>query len=171
MSLRLPLAGPLALAALLAACAQPQEARQAAPGARLYANDLAGGAKTCTVPQPATIAAGQQIDTTMTVDNDGGWCGITVAQPGPKPFAYGTVVGRPQNGRVHIHTVGDNTRVDYIPNAAFGGTDNFTVKLVPGNAQMRVAVTVTYTPPPAPPAPPAAPPRQQQQRRAPARSR
>ena len=168
MTLRLPLASPLALAALLAACAQPPETRQAAPGARLYANDLAGGAKTCTVPQPAVLAAGQQVDTVMTVDNDGGWCGITVAQSGPKPFAYGTVVGRPQNGRIHIHTVGDNTRVDYIPNAAFGGTDNFSVKLVPGNATMRVAVTVAYTAPPAPPTPPAPPPRQN---RTPARRR
>lgn len=156
---RLPLAGSLAMAALLAACAQPQVAGQAPARARLYANDLAGGAKTCTVPQPATVSAGQQIDTVMTVDNDGGWCGITVTQAGPKPFLYGTVVGRPQNGRVHIHSVGDSTRVDYIPNAAFGGTDNFTVKLVPGDATMRVAVTVSYTAPPAPPTPPAPPPR------------
>ncbi|WP_043362597.1 hypothetical protein [Belnapia sp. F-4-1] len=168
MSLRLPLAGPLALAALLAACAPQQQARQAAPGARLYANDLAGGAKTCTVPQAAVLSAGQQVESTMTVDNDGGWCGITVAQAGPKPFAYGTVQSRPQNGRVHIHTVGDNTRVDYIPNAAFGGTDSFAVQLKPGNATMRVAVNVTYTPPPAPLAPPAQPPRQN---RAPARRR
>ncbi len=132
------------------------------------ADDLAGGAKTCTVPQAAVLSAGQQVETTMTVDNDGGWCGITVAQSGPKPFAYGTVQSRPRNGRVHIHTVGDNTRVDYIPNAAFGGTDNFAVQLKPGNATMRVAVTVTYTPPPAPPAPPAPPPRQG---RTPARNR
>ncbi|SDB13589.1 hypothetical protein [Belnapia rosea] len=158
MTLRLSLAGPLALAALLAACAEQQVARQPASGARIYANDLAGGAKVCTVPQPAVVAAGQQIETTMTVDNDGGWCGITVAQSGPKPFAYGTVATRPQHGRLHIHTVGDSTRVDYIPNAAFGGTDSFAVQLKPGDATMRVAVTVNYTAPPAPPAPPAAAP-------------
>ncbi|MBL6453873.1 hypothetical protein JMJ55_00975 [Belnapia sp. T6] len=171
MNARLSFAGPLTLAAglaLLAGCAPQQAASPARPGARIYANDLAGAAKTCTVPQPAVLSAGQQVETTMTVDNDGGWCGITVAQSGPKPFSYGTVANRPQHGRLHIHTVGDSTRVDYIPNAAFGGTDSFAVQLKPGDATMRVAVTVTYTAPPAPPTPPAPPPRQS---RTPARRR
>jgi hypothetical protein len=155
-------AGPLTLLAglaLLAGCAGQQAARPAGSSARLYANDLAGGAKVCTVPQAVSLANEQPTDVTMVLDNDGGWCGIQVAQPGPKPFDAGLVTTRPQHGRLHIRKVGDNTRVDYIPNAAFGGTDAFAVRLLPGGAVLRAAVTVNYTAPPAPPPPPAAPPR------------
>ena len=162
MNARFAAARPLTLAlglAMLAGCAEQAATRAPAPGARLYANDLAGGAKTCTVPQQVSLSAGQPADATMLVDNDGGWCGITVAQSGPKPYANGLVEKRPENGRLHIHSVGDRTRVDYIPNAAFGGTDAFTVRMLPGDATLRVAVTVNYTAPPAPPAPPAAPAR------------
>ncbi|MCO6418046.1 hypothetical protein JYK14_18035 [Siccirubricoccus sp. KC 17139] len=145
--------GGLALATLLAACAQQQQA--AAPAARVYAVDLQGQAKNCTVPANVALSADRPAEATMSLDNDGGWCGIFVAQPGPKPFDYGTVRSRPANGRVLIRKVGDRTRVDYFPNAAFGGTDNFTVQLMPGGQELKVAVTVAYTPPPAPPAPPA----------------
>ena len=161
------LAAPLTLLAALAGCAEPQANRPVTQTARLYANDLAGGAKLCTVPRPVNLVAGQPTEATMVVDNDGGWCGILVNQAGPKPFDLGLVATRPQNGRLHIRKVGDNTRVDYIPNAAYGGTDAFAVRLMPGGATLRVAVTVNYTAPPAPPAPPPpAPPA-----RAPARRR
>jgi hypothetical protein len=158
MTSRLALVAPLTLLAALAGCAQPMATRSSGSTARLYANDLAGGAKLCTVPRPVNLVAGQPTDATMVVDNDGGWCGILVNQPGPKPFDMGLVSTRPQNGRLHIHKVGDNTRVDYIPNAAYGGPDAFEVRLMPGGATLRVAVTVNYTAPPAPPAPPPAPP-------------
>jgi hypothetical protein len=173
LSACLPLAAPLTLMALLAGCAQPMATRSAAPTARLYANDLAGGAKLCTVPRPVNLTAGQPTEATMVLDNDGGWCGILVAQPGPKPFDLGLVEARPTNGRLHIRKVGDNTRVDYIPNAAFGGTDAFAVRLMPGGATLRVAVTVNYTAPPAPPPPPAhvAPPARRTPAPAPARRR
>ena len=42
-----------------------------------------------------------------------------------------------------IHEVGDNTRIDYTPDRGFSGTDSFAVKLIPGDAKVIVAVTVT----------------------------
>ena len=92
----------------------------------------------------------------MVVKNDGGWCGINVAQSGPKPYDAGLLVGRPEHGRVHVHKVGDVSRIDYIPDAGFGGEDRFTVRMLPGNPALRVMVTVQYTAPPAPPTPPPA---------------
>lgn len=158
---------PAAALALLAGCAQqPQVAR---PAARVYAVDLQGGAKVCTVPAEVALSAERPAEVRMVVGNDGGWCGISVSQPGPKPFSAGLVTDRPSHGRVHIRTVGDVTRVDYIPDQGFAGEDAFAVRLLPGGAQMRVAVTVqpgpaSVTPaaaaPAAPPAartPPAAP--------------
>ena len=153
MNSRLTLVAPLTLLAALAGCAEPQATRSVASTARVYANDLAGGSKLCTVPQPVNLTAGQPTEATMVVDNDGGWCGILVAQSGPKPFDFGLVETRPTNGRLHIRKVGNNTRVDYIPNVAFGGTDAFAVRLMPGGAMLRTAVTVNYTAPPAPPPP------------------
>jgi hypothetical protein len=141
--------------ALLAGCAE--QPRTAASGARVYYVDMQGAAAVCTAPQRVELAAGQQAEATMVVKNDGGWCGIGVAQRGPKPYDAGLLVGRPEHGRVHVHKVGDVSRIDYIPDAGFGGEDRFTVRMLPGNPALRVAVTVQYTPPPAPPTPPPAP--------------
>ncbi|WP_431270054.1 hypothetical protein [Dankookia sp. P2] len=149
--------GGLAVAAamaLLAGCAE--QPRVTASGARIYYVDTQGAAALCTVPPKVELAAGQQTEATMVVKNDGGWCGITVAQSGPKPYDAGLLVGRPEHGRVHVHKVGDVTRIDYTPDAGFGGEDRFSVRLLPGNPALKVMVTVQYTPPPAPPAPPPA---------------
>ncbi|MFZ4409961.1 MAG: hypothetical protein ACOYOH_21630 [Paracraurococcus sp.] len=149
--------------AALAGCAEQQQA--AAPGARRYYVDTQGIAALCTVPPKVELAAGQQAEATMVVKNDGGWCGINVAQSGPRPYDAGLLVGRPEHGRVHVHKVGDHTRIDYIPDAGFGGEDKFSVRMLPGNPALRVMVTVQYTPPPAPPAPPPAPARAPAKRR------
>ena len=126
-----------ATALLLQACAQ-----QAAPasGTRMYAADLAGGAKHCTVPK-VTPAPGQQVAATMQVGNDGGWCAITVDRGG-KPYGAGLLVGEPTHGKVLIHTVGDSTRIDYTPDTRFTGADIFTVRLVPGDATIKATVAV-----------------------------
>ena len=50
----------------------------------------------------------------MQVGNDGGWCGITVAQDG-KPYDAGLLTQAPEHGKVYIHPVGDATRIDYTP--------------------------------------------------------
>ena len=77
----------------------------------------------------------------MSVTNDGGWCGISVSRFAG-PYSAGLMVQRPSNGKVYVHTVGSATRVDYTPDPGFRGNDTFAVKLIPGDATMRVAVTV-----------------------------
>jgi len=146
---------PAILMALLASACAP-DAGPATPATRVYFVDLQGAAQLCTVPKDVKLTAGQQTEATMLVGNDGGWCGIPVAQPGPKAFDAGLLVARPQHGRVLVRKVGDLSRIDYFPDPAFGGTDVFSVRMLPGNAALRVSVTVQYTPPPAPPAPPPA---------------
>jgi hypothetical protein len=145
----------LALLGGLAACAE-----QAAPAAstrRVFLVDTQGQARTCTVPQRVALTPGQQAEAAMTVSNEGGWCGITVAQAGPRPYDAGMLVQRPQRGRVHVRRVGDVTRVDYIPDAGASGTDAFTVRMAPGNAalQVNVAIQGGATPAAAPAAAPA----------------
>ena len=107
----------------------------------VYQTDLLGAAKVCTVANPA-LQPGKTVDVAMAVTNDGGWCAITVHQAGPEPYAAGLLAGRPAHGKVLVHSVGDETRVDYTPVARFAGTDGFSVRLLPGDPVIRVAVTV-----------------------------
>jgi hypothetical protein len=109
--------------------------------ARTFAVDQAGAAKSCTAPRPS-LTAGKPSDVAMAVANNGGWCGLLVTQAGPKPFGAGLLTVRPAHGKVYVHTVGDDTRIDYTPDFGFAGTDSFTVQLLPGDASVRVAVTV-----------------------------
>ncbi len=125
---------------LLQACTQ----NAGGPGGsrlRVFAADLAGGAKLCEVPQ-ISPANGQSTEATMKVGNDGGWCGLPLHQDGPKPYDAGLLTARPAHGNVLIHQVGDETRIDYTPDRGFTGSDSFRVKLVPGNGTIRIAVTV-----------------------------
>jgi hypothetical protein len=123
---------------LLQACAQQGPS---GPATSVFAADMAGAAKSCAVPK-VTPAAGQPTDVTMKVGNDGGWCAISVNNNG-KPFGAGLLMAQPAHGKVLIHTVGDDTRIDYTPAARYVGADSFTVRLVPGDATIRVAVSVT----------------------------
>jgi hypothetical protein len=125
---------------LLAGCSQ-QNAGPAGSTLRVYAADLAGAAKVCDVPKVSPVPAGTA-EATMKLANDGGWCAIRVHRDGPKPFEAGLLTTRPSHGDVLIHEVGDETRIDYTPDRAFTGSDNFVVKLIPGNATVRVSVTV-----------------------------
>jgi hypothetical protein len=94
------------LAAVAAAClVQGCTPARTASGTRLYASDLAGGARLCAVPA-ITVSNGQETTVPMTVGNDGGWCGISVAQSGPHPFAVGLLSTPPNHGKIYIHTVG-----------------------------------------------------------------
>ena len=133
-------AGWLAIAAavlLLQGCA---EKPPSGPPVRLFAVDQAGAAKTCTSPK-VTPAAGQTTDAALKLGNDGGWCAITVNNGG-KPFAAGLLTTPPVHGKVLIHTVGNDTRIDYTPEARFAGTDSFIVRLIPGDPTIRASVTV-----------------------------
>ena len=128
-----------ATGALLAGCGN-----QAPPptSARVYAADVTGQAKLCDVPK-IDPAAGRTTDAAIKVGNDGGWCGVPVDQPGPKPFDSFLLTTRPAHGTVFIHTVGDITRIDYTPDRGYTGTDSFSVQLIPGDATLHETVTVT----------------------------
>jgi hypothetical protein len=126
----------LMLCALLAGCAAPPPVSTA----RIYAADMAGAAKTCVVPK-TTPMAGQDTPVAIKLGNDGGWCGITV-RDGSRPYAAGLLTSAPVHGKVLIHTVGDDTRIDYTPDRGFAGADTFSAKLIPGDATIRVSVTV-----------------------------
>ena len=127
-----------ATAALLQACA---EKPPAGPSPRVFAADMTGAAKVCTAP-PVTPAAGHTIDAAIKLGNDCGWCAITVNNNG-RPFDAGLLGTTPAHGKVLIHTVGNDTRIDYTPGARFAGADAFSVRLIPGDSTIRVTVTVT----------------------------
>lgn len=145
----------LTLGAALIALAGCAETMPGVAGARVYYADTQGAASVCTVPARVSLG-GEQTEATMVVRNDGGWCGITLSRFPQRPYEAGLLVGRPVNGRVHVHSVGDVTRVDYIPDPGFSGDDRFTVRFLPGNPALRVMVTVQPGPQVAPPPPPPA---------------
>jgi hypothetical protein len=130
----------LAGVGLLAGCAHElgAPARSTLP---VYSVDLQGGAKLCTVPS-VDLTAGKTVAAAITVGNDGGWCGVSVHQDGPKPYDAGLLTSRPTHGTVTIHSVGDNTRIDYVPDRGYSGPDSYTVSLLPGSPVLRVTVTV-----------------------------
>ena len=132
-----PAWGALALTALLVqGCEQPRQVSTT----RLYAIDQAGGAKICNAPK-AQPADGQVTELPMSLTNDGGWCGLLVSKAG-RPYSAGLLTARPKDGKVYVHTVGDEMRIDYTPNPGFAGNDSFLVKLVPGDGSVRVNVAV-----------------------------
>ena len=140
MSNALRLIGGLAILGTLGACAE----QAAAPASvrRIYYTDTVGKAAVCTPTQNVSLTAGQQTEATITMSNEGGWCGIRLTQSGQKPYDAGMLVQRQQHGRVLVRTVGDYTQVDYFPDRGFTGTDAFTVRFVPGNPALKVTVTV-----------------------------
>ncbi|MSP30379.1 MAG: hypothetical protein EXR09_08025 [Acetobacteraceae bacterium] len=146
------LTGLGAVSLLITGCQDPPGNRP-----RVYAVDMAGAAKSCAV-SAVDLSGGKSADATMAVGNDGGWCAIAVSQSAGeapsaevfggrglarrKPYTAGLVQTRAQRGQLQIHTVGDETRVDYTPDHGFTGTDHFAVQLLPNNSVMKVAVTV-----------------------------
>jgi hypothetical protein len=126
-----------ATALLLQACA---EKPPSAPAVRVFSADVSGGAKSCEVPKVAPVT-GQETPVVVKVANDGGWCGITVSNGG-RPYSAGLLVTAPAHGKVLIHTVGNDTRIDYTPGRGFAGSDAFSVKLIPGDATILASVSV-----------------------------
>ena len=119
-----------------------------------YSTDLAGKAANCTV-SAVTLVDGAESTATMTTGG-GGWCGIPVRR---NDVALGaTLLTQPaRGGAVYAHLVGDDTRVDYTPRPGTNGPDSFVVKFIPGDATMRVNVTVDAPARAARPPAPAAP--------------
>ena len=125
---------------LLTGCAE-QGTSSGATGGRVFAVDQTGGARKCDAPRP-DLADGKTSEVKMTVSNDGGWCGI-VALRGGRPYDSGLLPVRPDHGKLLVHRVGDITRITYTPTRGYVGQDKFTVKLIPGDAVVNVAVAVT----------------------------
>ena len=139
------------LVSLVAGCVQPPAISRQARNP-VYASDLQGKAASCTASSTVP-EAGKTVTATITTDGHG-WCGLTLAN-GDQPFAAGLVERRPEKGHVFIHTVGDDTRVDYTPDA-IAVADSFSVRLIPGDATVTVSVqpasaatTQPASPPPA----------------------
>ena len=109
---------------------------------RVYATDLQGKAAVCNVP--SVKPADGKTETATMVTGGGGWCGIPVEMAGNQPYAAGLVERRPERGKVFVHTVGDDTRIDYIPSGAVSA-DSFSVQLVPGDAIVTVSVEAPKT--------------------------
>ncbi len=164
---------PLAALLALGACAELGPAAPQRPASRIFAFDQQGKAAKCAVQVAERPADGATVSGTMAILNDRGWCGVDLLRPTPgwEPFLYGLVMKRAEHGSITIHTVGDTTRVDYVPDPGFSGADSFAVKLAPGNATVQVAVTVEAPPAPPPPPPAAAPAPAPHRPAAPARRR
>lgn len=128
------------IGAILQGCAEKPPPPEA-PQPRLFASDFQGGAKQCSAPR-VTLQAGKETPAAMQVGNDGGWCGIGVALDG-QPYAAGLLTQAPEHGKVYIHPVGNDTRIDYTPDLGFSGSDSFVVTLLPGSPVLRVTVTVS----------------------------
>jgi hypothetical protein len=107
----------------------------------IYTIDTVGGAKTCVAPQ-ASPPDGKAVLAQMQVSDEGGWCGIIANRGGVAYDSY-LLITRPGHGKVFAHHVGSNTRIDYTPDTGFVGTDRFAVRLIPGDAVVEGAVSVT----------------------------
>ena len=130
----------------LAGCNQ-NKAASAGAGAKLYAFDFAGAAQKCTAPADLQLTPGHETTVAMTVSNEGGWCAFKTDQADAKqgdakPFDAALVTVRPVHGKVYVHTVGNDTRVDYTPDARYAGPDGFTLEMLPGNLSVHTNVTV-----------------------------
>lgn len=126
--------------AVLQGCAPKAPPNAAGSQHQLFASDFRGQAKSCTVPK-VRLQPGKPAEAAMKVGNDGGWCAIGVAQDG-EPYAAGLLTTEPDHGKVYIHPVGNETRIDYTPDPGYRGADAFTVTLLPGRPALRVAVAV-----------------------------
>jgi hypothetical protein len=106
----------------------------------IFAVDVTGGARTCSAPSASPLN-GQSVLAQIQMSNDG-WCGINAIHDNG-PYASYLMVTRPNHGKIFAHRVGDHTRIDYTPDPGFAGTDNFAVRMIPGDSIIEGAVTVT----------------------------
>ncbi|ABI62801.1 putative secreted protein [Granulibacter bethesdensis] len=128
------------MALALSACQKPPEAPS--KPAYIYEADTVGAAPSCSA-QDVTLTPGKESAITMTVQNDGGWCAAKVTEPDRTPYTAGLLIARPAHGKVVVHSVGYDTRTDYTPDPGYQGADSYVVQLLPGDAILRVNVTVT----------------------------
>ena len=123
-------------------------AKTSAP-AEATAPDLSneGIARVCTA-SAVDMAHGPVATATLAMSNEGGWCAVRVSQPEHTAFATGLVRVRPEHGRLDIEKSGNQTRIQYFPDAGFVGSDTFTTALrptKPGAADQMLKVSVTVS--------------------------
>jgi hypothetical protein len=104
----------------------------------VYSTDLQGRAAQCSAPPTNAVAEGKTLSVAMTTGGNG-WCGMLIRN-GSGPYAAGLLTRRPEHGKVYVHSVGDDTRIDYTSLASPVVADAFTVRLIPGNALVEVSV-------------------------------
>ncbi len=155
-----------ATAVLAQGCAQRGPVKQ--PNRQYYV-DQGGIAPTCKT-SAVSLKDGQEATAEMTAGGGPGRCSFSFSRGGD-PYGAGLLNSRPEHGKVYIHSVGDDTRIDYTPEPSYDGPDSFKVTLVPGAASLRVAVTVIRSPSAAPEPAPAPAPVEKPRPKAPAKKR
>jgi hypothetical protein len=98
-------------------------------------------AASCSFTPLAALKDGSTNGVALTTGG-GGWCGFGVELDG-HPYTAGLVITGAKSGKVHIHTVGDDTRIDYTPEHVPAVADSFAVRLIPGGATIQVSVNTT----------------------------
>jgi hypothetical protein len=111
--------------------------------ATIYSTDMVNKAASCSFTPLAPLKDGSTNNVAITTGG-GGWCGFGVELDG-HPYTAGLLTHGAKSGKVHIHTVGDDTRIDYTPEHVPVGPDSFTVRLLPGNATIQVSVNTSPT--------------------------
>jgi hypothetical protein len=109
--------------------------------ATIYSTDMVNKAASCSFTPLETLKDGSTNSVALTTGG-GGWCGFGVGIDG-HPYTAGLLIAGAKSGKVHIHTVGDDTRIDYTPERLPVVADSFTVRLIPGNATIQVSVNTT----------------------------
>ena len=123
---------------IMAGCTKPPAA--VISHSPVYATDMIGKAAACTT-SPITVKDGAVNPVSMTTGG-GGWCGISLDRGG-HAYAAGLLTKPASSGKVYIHTVGDETRIDYTASRVPVTPDSFTVRLIPGDATLVVSVAPT----------------------------
>ena len=129
-----------ALGLILQGCAAIQPTTPVSHATR-YSTDMVNKAAVCSFTPIDPVKDGAVNPVTLTTGG-GGWCGFGVSQNG-QPYTAGLLSKRARFGKVHIHTVGDDTRIDYTSYERAVTADSFTVRLIPGDATITVNVTPT----------------------------
>ena len=129
-----------AIGLILQGCAAPPPPPPR-PHATIYSTDMVNKAAVCSFTPLKALKDGSDNSVTLTTGG-GGWCGFGLELDG-HPYTAGLLTKGAKFGKVHIHTVGDDTRIDYTPQTLPAVADSFTVRLIPGNATIQVSVNTS----------------------------
>ncbi len=125
----------------LAGCAHPVPVAEAPPPNPYGYLKPASVCMTSPVHLPAT----GRVTTRMTLDNDGGYCKLDVAQSSGGPFASFLVTRVPAHGSPLLYNYDGQSRITYTPTGGYLGPDGMVVELVPGPGQPRVSLDISIS--------------------------